>query len=160
MPRGGLRAAARPTGDRPARPALARARLWRRHHGQGAGRDRRAARAAHSGRIAPALRRELPPAARARLHRAAAAGFLEIRRQKTEPRGTETTTVPRCGAWRRHAGVLVRPLAPLCLVSVSETLGKTINGLDNPDSRRNLHRPRDQRLSAGRVLITPQLLRS
>src|SRR5712671_5055256 len=27
------------------------------------------------------------------------------------------------------------------------------HGLDDPDSRRNLHRPRDQRLSAGRVLI-------
>src|SRR5262249_56105664 len=51
--------------------------------GQGAGRDGRGGRAAHSGRIAPALRRELPPAARARIHRAAAAGFLEIRRRKT-----------------------------------------------------------------------------
>jgi hypothetical protein len=27
------------------------------------------------------------------------------------------------------------------------------NGLDHPDPRRNLHRPRDQRLSAGRNLI-------
>ena len=27
------------------------------------------------------------------------------------------------------------------------------HGLDNPDSRRNLHRPGDQRLLAGRVLI-------
>jgi hypothetical protein len=33
-------------------------------------------RAVHSGRIAPPLRRELPPAARARIHRAAAAGLL------------------------------------------------------------------------------------
>jgi hypothetical protein len=27
------------------------------------------------------------------------------------------------------------------------------HGVDNSDPRRNLHRPRDQRLSAGRVLI-------
>src|ERR1700749_4833411 len=27
------------------------------------------------------------------------------------------------------------------------------HGLDHPDPRRDLHRPRDQRLSAGRVLI-------
>jgi len=29
---------------------------------------------------------------------------------------------------------------------------ETDHGLDNPDSRRNLHRPRDQRLPSGRVL--------
>src|SRR5262249_50261706 len=67
-------------------------------HGQGAGRDRRAAREAHSGRIAPALRRELPSAARARLHRAAAAGFLEIRRRKTgTPLGQKIELVERRG---------------------------------------------------------------
>ena len=35
--------------------------------------------------------------------------------------------------WRRRTGVLVRRLAPLYLVSVQKLLGKTINGLDNPD---------------------------
>ncbi|HEY6235709.1 MAG TPA: M28 family peptidase, partial [Candidatus Elarobacter sp.] len=59
-----------------ARPAAARPRLRRRHDGQGAGRDRRAARAPHPRGAAPPLRRELPPAARARVSRAAAAGLL------------------------------------------------------------------------------------
>jgi hypothetical protein len=31
------------------------------------------------------------------------------------------------------------------------------NDLDNPDPRRDLHRTRDQRLSAGRVLISEQI---
>jgi len=33
--------------------------------------------------------------------------------------------------------------------------GEENHDLDNPDPRRNLHRPRDQRLSAGRVLSKP-----
>src|SRR5580704_1050247 len=33
------------------------------------------------------------------------------------------------------------------------------HGVDNSDPRRNLHRPRDQRLSAGRVLIRQLFLR-
>ena len=53
----------RQPGDRSARPAAARPRLWRRHHGQGAGRDRRAARPPHPGGAPQTLRRELPPAA-------------------------------------------------------------------------------------------------
>ena len=76
---------------------LARARLRRRHHGQGAGRDRRAARAPHSRRAAPPFRRELPPAARARIYRAAAAGFL-IREHKTDdrrPTGDPSSVVRR-----------------------------------------------------------------
>src|SRR5207245_11400177 len=72
--------AARATGHRSIGPAAAWARLWRRHDGQGARRDRRAARASHSRRIAAALRRELPSPARAGLYRAAAAGFLIHRR--------------------------------------------------------------------------------
>ena len=73
-------AGARAAGDRSARPAVARPRLRRRHHREGAGRNRRAARAPHSRRIAPPLRRDLPPAARARIYRAAAARLLSQRR--------------------------------------------------------------------------------
>src|SRR5262249_5954182 len=61
-------------------------------------RNRCAARAPHSGRIAPALRRELPPAARARLHRAAAAGFLEISRRKDGTQRNGNNHRPRCRA--------------------------------------------------------------
>ena len=67
---------ARAAGYRSARPAAARPRIWRRRHREGAGRDRCATRAPHPGRTAQALRREHPPAARTRLHRAAAEGFL------------------------------------------------------------------------------------
>jgi hypothetical protein len=40
-------------------------------------------------------------------------------------------------------------------VSICPRVGvmEECHGLDHPDSRRDLHRPRDQRLSAGRVLI-------
>ena len=51
------RAGACQPGHRSARPAAARARLWRRRHGEGAGRNRRAARAPHPRRVAQALRR-------------------------------------------------------------------------------------------------------
>ena len=64
--------------NRSARPADARPRIWRRCHREGAGRDRRPARAPHPGRTAQALRRERPAAARARLHRAPAEGFLIV----------------------------------------------------------------------------------
>ena len=93
------RSAARPAGHRPARPAAARARLRRRHHGQGAGRDRRAARAAHSRGAAPALRRELPSAARARIYRAAAARFLDLPRSDAG-RGRALVRAPRRGGER------------------------------------------------------------
>src|SRR5262249_899119 len=75
-PSGEARTGAVPAGDRPAGPALARPRLRRRHHGQGAGRNRRAARAPHPRRASPPLRRELPPATGAGIYRAAAKGLL------------------------------------------------------------------------------------
>ena len=81
-PAGPPRPAARPAANRSARPAVARARLWRRRHREGAGRDRRAARAPHPRRAAPPLRRELPPAARTRIYRAAAAGLLFAGRRR------------------------------------------------------------------------------
>src|SRR6266568_8299995 len=43
-------------------------------------------------------------------------------------------------------------------VSAAIRVIKEMNyGLDHPDSRRNLYRPGDQRLPAGRVLIAPSL---
>ena len=71
-----LRPVARRPGHRSARPAAARARLRRRLHRQGAGRDRCAARPPHHRGIAQALRRPRPPAGRTRLHRAAVEGLL------------------------------------------------------------------------------------
>src|SRR5262249_25546270 len=107
--------------------------------GKGAGRDRRAARGPHFRRIAPALRRKLPPAARARLHRAAAAGFLEIRRRKMEHRGTETTTVPAAGRRARRRGVAhragrERPKPP-ALAARSGVLA-TVNGTAHRSTER------------------------
>ena len=69
---------ARRSGYRSARPAAARPRLRRRLHRAGAGRDRRAAGAAHHRGIAQALRRHGPPPGRARLHRAAVEGLLNV----------------------------------------------------------------------------------
>jgi hypothetical protein len=43
-----------------------------------------------------------------------------------------------------------------CII-VHTNLGKSTHGLDNPDPRRDLHRPRNQWLPAGRVLIPTHL---
>ena len=70
---------------RSARPAAARPRLRRRHHGAGAGRNRRAARPPHHRGIAQALRRHGPPAGGARLHRAAVEGVSVPRHPEVRP---------------------------------------------------------------------------
>src|SRR5262249_43505677 len=107
---------------------------------------RRAARAPHSGRIAPALRRELPPAARARLHRAAAAGFLEIRRRKTEHRGTETTTVPAAGRRARRRGTFpgIDPRRSRAVCIVHACPAGVSDALPHPSLLRNLSCPQKQ----------------
>ena len=73
-------------------PSAARARLRRRHHGEGSRRDRCAACAPYSRRAAQAFRRELPSAARTRLHRAAAQGFLTPDPESASPAGVR---IPR-----------------------------------------------------------------
>jgi TolB-like protein len=70
------RPAARAAGHRSAWPSAARARIRRRLHGEGAGRDRRPARTPHHRGVAPPLRRRAASAGGARLHRAALEGLL------------------------------------------------------------------------------------
>jgi hypothetical protein len=80
------RPAARAAGHRSAWPSAARARIRRRLHGEGAGRDRRPARTPHHRGVAPPLRRRAASAGGARLHRAALEGLLSNATSRTSSR--------------------------------------------------------------------------
>ena len=88
----------RPPAGRAARrsawASVARPRVRRRLHGEDSRRDRRAARAPHSGRTAPPSCRSGASADRARLHRAAAEGLLSLALRK------RTSAAPRQAARR------------------------------------------------------------
>ena len=116
------------------------------------------------------------PAVRHRLHRDAGAARCRTRRDAEARRRAGSRRAWRSRRRRRKVdnfslfisilrvhGVLSGWLRGTCcagrrpqlLYGICDGAGMTAggnHGLDHPDPRRNLHRPRDQRLSAGRIL--------
>src|ERR1700704_3496145 len=65
--------------------------------------------------------------------------------------GLSFIAIKRIGACLIYKRVRMSLDAPASFLAQQRAFVEEHHGLDDPDSRRNLHRSRDQRLSAGRV---------
>jgi len=75
-------------------------------------------------------------------------------RDALSPAGNPRTALVYWDGFDLLCGVHGRPE-----MGLSDGLKGNDHGVDDPDPRRDLHRPRDQRLPAGRVLIAKALRR-
>src|SRR5262245_38310453 len=88
-------------------------------------------------------------------------GFLFADRATgTRPKGRRGVAQPRrSGLWPHSKRRLRHSRLPRILVASNENIQGDHYGLDHADPCRDLPRPRDQRLPAGRALIAPHSLR-